>query len=232
MNLQDLRNRIDKVDKEILQKFGERFELCRKIPKRKKELEDAQREKTLLDQWQKLGKHFSLSNMFISLLLDLTLDESKRIQSKSLKWSQLFSFNIWNRLKKKIHRQSSRYFREKDIWFANIGHNIGFEQNGKGDNFRRPIIIIKKFNQEIFWAIPLTSTKKQGQYYIPIESSGKSCTAIISQIRLLDARRLQNKIGFLSRAEYESITNALSILLHENLAPTQNGKGRVQKDVS
>jgi hypothetical protein len=31
------------------------------------------------------------------------------------------------------------YFREKEIWWACLGANIGFEQNGKNENFERPI---------------------------------------------------------------------------------------------
>lgn len=46
-----------------------------------------------------------------------------------------------------------------------MGQNIGFEQNGKGDNFVRPVIILKKFNKNMFFGIPLSTQIKDGKFY-------------------------------------------------------------------
>jgi mRNA interferase MazF len=40
---------------------------------------------------------------------------------------------------------------EYDAWrffYMKMGKNLGFEQNGKGENFVRPVIILKKFNKK------------------------------------------------------------------------------------
>jgi hypothetical protein len=40
----------------------------------------------------------------------------------------------WNELKKKIDSYPADnvpYFHEREIWFCSIGHNVGFEQDGK-----------------------------------------------------------------------------------------------------
>ena len=54
------------------------------------------------------------------------------------------------------------------------GKNIGFEQNGKGSNFVRPILVLRKFNSSIFWGLPLTTIKKQVDIIILFLSGRKS----------------------------------------------------------
>ena len=64
----------------------------------------------------------------------------------------LFELNLsskysWNKIKKKIdlEQKSCKYPKEGEVWMTSLGRNIGFEQNGSGDNFSRPVLIIKKF---------------------------------------------------------------------------------------
>jgi len=70
--------------------------------------------------------------------------------------------------------------------------------------------VFKKFNKEIFWGIPITMADKTGKFYSPInlEDNKKRC-AIISQIRLLDCKRLLDKIGFIGEANYAEIQKAV-----------------------
>jgi hypothetical protein len=37
---------------------------------------------------------------------------------------------------------------------SSFGKNIGYEQNGSGANFSRPILIIRKFNNHMYWVVP------------------------------------------------------------------------------
>lgn len=37
----------------------------------------------------------------------------------------------------------SLYFKERQIWWASIGQNIGVEANGKNKKYERPVIILK-----------------------------------------------------------------------------------------
>jgi len=46
-----------------------------------------------------------------------------------------------------------------------FGKNIGFEQNGSGDNFSRPVLIVKKFNNHMFWCVPLSTKQKTFDFY-------------------------------------------------------------------
>jgi mRNA interferase MazF len=45
-------------------------------------------------------------------------------------------------------------FKERDIWWVSIGVNVGFEEDGKHEKFLRPVLILKKFNKELFLGIP------------------------------------------------------------------------------
>lgn len=122
-------------------------------------------------------------------------------------------FDNWNDIKKKIDNKTRPYFHEREIWFANVGLNIGFEQNGKGDNFLRPILVIKKFNNEIMWGIPMTGSPKTGRYYFLINSLSNVGSVVLSQLRLVDCLRLEYKIGSISAKEFVQIKEILKQFL-------------------
>jgi len=105
------------------------------------------------------------------------------------------------------------FFHEREIWFCSLGENIGFEQDGRGEEFLRPVVIVKKFNQEVCWGIPLTKNQKKGRYYFSFLLNEATSTAILSQIRLIDSKRLQYKIGDLSEADFMEIKKRLTQLL-------------------
>jgi len=122
-------------------------------------------------------------------------------------------FDTWNKIKKQInntHSIESLFFREKEVWWCACGLNIGFEQDGKGPDFRRPFLIVKKFNKYAVLAIPLTSKDKLGKYYLPCDlGDGILRKGIISQLRLIDTRRLIDKLGTLNTVSYLEIKKAI-----------------------
>ena len=70
-------------------------------------------------------------------------------------------FLNWHRIKENIEFNNNRvYFHKREIWWCSLGVNVGFEQDGKGKNFARPVLIFKKFNKEIFWALPISAKIK------------------------------------------------------------------------
>ncbi len=124
-------------------------------------------------------------------------------------------FDKWNRKKQKMHIEKQRpFFHEQEAWFCSIGANIGFEQDGNGDEFLRPVMILKKFNNEIFWALPMTKNAKEGKYYHVVSISGRERSALIlSQIRLVDAKRLAYKIGSVKQQDFILIKEKIRQLL-------------------
>src|SRR3989344_6616951 len=105
-------------------------------------------------------------------------------------------YTIWQKLKTFLHNEKPRvYFHEREIWWCSLGANIGFEQDGKGLDFARPVLIIRVFSKEVFIGVPLTTKLKDGKYYYPISTGdGFERRVILSQIRLLDSKRLQEKM--------------------------------------
>jgi mRNA-degrading endonuclease toxin of MazEF toxin-antitoxin module len=120
------------------------------------------------------------------------------------------NFTKWTVEKTDLEEKEERQlFAERQIWFASIGLNIGFEQDGRGEKHSRPVMILKKFTNEIFWCLPLTKSQKTGKYYFPIELNDGISNVILSQLKLADAKRLQYKIGNVSSNDFESIKEKL-----------------------
>jgi mRNA interferase MazF len=123
-------------------------------------------------------------------------------------------YDKWNQLKKSLSiKKSSIFFHEREIWYCSLGKNIGYEEDGKNELFERPVLIIRKFNNEIFLAIPLTSSKKDNNYYYQYKLNNKTYAGILSQIRLLDSRRLSRKIGMIKEVDFGMIIEKIHNLL-------------------
>lgn len=55
------------------------------------------------------------------------------------------NFDQRNELKKNIHRKRSKfYIKHREIRYAHVGVNVGFEEDGKGSDFKRPVLVLKK----------------------------------------------------------------------------------------
>jgi mRNA interferase MazF len=124
-------------------------------------------------------------------------------------------YKNWHIRKEQINDLEQRpYFHEREIWFCYVGANVGFEQDGQGDDFQRPVVIIKKFNNEICWVISLSKTKKRGEYYFAFPFSDTiTSVAILSQIKLIDVERLSRKIGDMSEENFHQLIEKLKALL-------------------
>ena len=115
-------------------------------------------------------------------------------------------FDNWNKIKKEIDKsQDKKYFYDRDIWFARLGCNVGFEQDGNGGDFLRPVLVYKKFSKSLFLGMPLTKVVKKGKFYFPLELRNDKTSVILSQIKLIDSKRLVYKIGVVSKDELDKI---------------------------
>lgn len=113
-------------------------------------------------------------------------------------------YKKWHNIKAQINNAIKRpYFHEREIWFCHLGENVGFEEDGRGDNYFRPVIVFRKFNNEVFWAIPLTRTERMNKYYFEFSFGKKNKSiAILSQMRLIDAKRLSYMIGNITQEDF------------------------------
>lgn len=120
-------------------------------------------------------------------------------------------FEGWNVNKQHIeHNWSNKFYQPREIWWCAIGVNIGFEEDGKGQVGERPVLILKGFSKQVCLVIPLTTSRKRNKYHIPVGIvDKKESSVIISQLRLVDTRRLINKVGYLDDEVFLEITKAI-----------------------
>lgn len=122
-------------------------------------------------------------------------------------------FDEWNKAKKAIHYASiSPLYHEREIWWLAIGENIGSEVNGKGDDFLRPILVIRKYGN-LFFGVPLSSQIHYGMWYDQFEYKNRTQCVLLSQASKYSANRLRYKMGRVPRADFVRICKSLSGLL-------------------
>lgn len=121
-------------------------------------------------------------------------------------------YDNWNNVKKDLNKSARRLFDKGEVWYISLGKNVGFEQDGKNISFERPVLVIRKFNNEVFLGLPLTSVEKNGRYYFTLKSFNNS-VAILSQIRLFDSKRLLRRIGKIENRELLEVKEKLRLII-------------------
>jgi mRNA-degrading endonuclease toxin of MazEF toxin-antitoxin module len=125
-------------------------------------------------------------------------------------------FQKWHVLKSQINDiKKRRYFREREIWWCHLGCNVGSEEDGKNNVFSRPILVIKKISRDLCWTLPLTSTDRRGWFYYPVDIAGANHPSfvILSQLRILDGRRLSRRIAKIHPADMRMIKAKIGKIL-------------------
>jgi len=119
-------------------------------------------------------------------------------------------FDSWNEKKKTVEDKDKVIgIKERDVLFVHMGLNVGYEQNGKGDDFLRPVVVLSVFNRGLFLGLPLTSKDKSGDFFAPIEyirnGSVVQSTAILIQTKSFDTKRVKYKAGYVSKNTFDNI---------------------------
>lgn len=119
------------------------------------------------------------------------------------------NFDGWNKIKKNIENSSNKihlFIETREVWMMSLGLNIGCEQNGSGENFSRPGLIIKKFNRNMFWVLPLSTKQKSFDFYYNFKDpSGRDVSVILAQIKLCSVKRLRRKLYEIGSKDFEEI---------------------------
>ena len=107
-------------------------------------------------------------------------------------------FDEWNSFKKDVQSADNvrDYFpQEGEVWMASVGVNIGREQDGIGMSFSRPMLVVKKFNNEIFWCVPLSTKQKNLDFYYNFtDPNDLQVAAVLAQMKLVSVKRLQRNL--------------------------------------
>jgi len=116
-------------------------------------------------------------------------------------------FDRWNQRKINIDRSMlNLFFKEQEVWWCRCGLNIGIESNGKGEEFARPVLILKKHNKNSCLVVNLTSKSKNSKHYFEIDKQKHpNIYANLSQIKVVDSKRLISRIFYLSENSFVKV---------------------------
>jgi len=112
----------------------------------------------------------------------------------------------WFKLKVLLwNKQSKIVFKQRDIWWCSLGVNLGEEMFGKGKKFTRPVLVFRKFTSNSFLSLPITRQEKQGSWYVEITIHREKRWVMLNQARILDKKRLTNRIGVLDDSDFKKV---------------------------
>jgi len=133
-------------------------------------------------------------------------------------------FDKWNSVKQKINQKETIKFRQGEIYFMSVGHNIGGEIYGHDELFLRPVLVYRKLSKSSFVGIPLTSKRKEGSYYFTFRYTNKTLsTALLNQIRVFDIRRAEYCDGYINVKDYYNLKE--QVIRFMSVTPNQKRKG-------
>lgn len=106
-------------------------------------------------------------------------------------------------------KNKEHLFREREVWWAALGKNIGQEMNGKNSRFERLVLIIKKYSRNKLFGLPIT-TQLHTHYSneIIVQLNNRKMAVSLSQGRTLSSKRLVGRLGVLPvEIYYEIVKN-------------------------
>jgi mRNA interferase MazF len=123
-------------------------------------------------------------------------------------------FDRWNDKKKKLEQTAQKYlFKTGDIWWLSVGVNVQSESCGKGADFQRPVLVLKKLSGRSFVGVPLSTQTKEGSWFIDITVHKEKRYALLYQIRMFSTNRFQRRLATLDDADLARVKEKLKALL-------------------
>jgi len=92
--------------------------------------------------------------------------------------------------------------------------NIKTESCWKWENFRRPILVVKKLSHINCIVIPLSTKIKQWTWFAKYEINGIKYTALLYQVRMMNTSRFYVNEWKIERKQFLYIKKRLKILLN------------------
>lgn len=149
------------------------------------------------------------------------------------------NFNQWNIYKQELHTQKRKgRVSERDVWWCSLGVNVGYEQDGKGKVFSRPVLVLRAINRHVFVGIPLsTQLKTDSPFHLTVSFQRQKISALILQIRTLSTQRLEERMGRFGKREFAKVKSEVrkrlnletgnTMAVNPALAKIKSGDGRI-----
>ena len=125
-------------------------------------------------------------------------------------------YDKWNKVKKKTEKTQRKLgIKPRDIFWFKVGKNIGHEVYGKGEEFVRPVIVVRQLTSDLFVGIPTTTTHKENNNYfhtisyVNRKNMAVKSVAMLLQFKTYSKKRLLSKIGTVKKNEFDMIVKKL-----------------------
>jgi len=129
-------------------------------------------------------------------------------------------FDRWNIQKKELHRKDfSGFVHEREIWWCVLGSNVGHEEDGKNEQFERPVLVIRKWSNKTVVVLPLTTQVKKDKYHFVFIHNDIEFAVILSQIRLISTNRLTRRIRKIGTQLFNELSDTFARLLLKKRTP-------------
>ncbi len=123
-------------------------------------------------------------------------------------------FDNWNTFKKELNK-SEKYFypKHRQIWYISIWKNIWFESNWKWEDFKRPVLILKRI-WTMFLVVSMTTKWKNNHFYYSLDEKyfNKASFITLSQFKTVDKKRFIEKIWKINESDFVEIKNRIKKL--------------------
>lgn len=147
---------------------------------------------------------------------DLNLLLTQKIGLTSSKAKLPKNFDSWNEIKKSVELRNRAKTKVGKVYWCRIGENVGTEEVGKGQFFKRPVLVLQKFSSETILVTPLTTKNKNGDWYFNFkDKEGNDVSAILNQTKTIDVRRLDSYMYELNDNLVETIKQKLVALINK-----------------
>jgi len=124
----------------------------------------------------------------------------------------------WKNLKYSLIESNAAIprFDEREIWWCSIGINVGNEVDGKNNLVERPVLVIKKYNNSMFFGLPLTTQLKgyDSRHFMIIND--KETEIVLDQGKSFSAKRLNRRLRKIGYREFDTIKQKLLCFLELN----------------
>jgi mRNA-degrading endonuclease toxin of MazEF toxin-antitoxin module len=145
-------------------------------------------------------------------------------------------FDNWNNRKKELEsKDADLLFKTGDIWWCSVGVNVKEESCGKGETFRRPVLVIRKLSKKSFVGIPLSTQKKVGTWFCDISILEETQYVLLYQIRMFSVNRLQRRLTTLDDKDFSRVKEKLEALLelsHNHQSRSSGSVGNPKSNLS
>lgn len=114
--------------------------------------------------------------------------------------------DAWNAEKKRLsQRDKLPVFRVGEVWWCSLGLGLGVEVSGKGAQFRRPVIVLRKLGVSGCIVAPITTKPKTGDWFHALDWGQGPRWVMLHQMRFVSAARLSNRVVTLSAAQVNAV---------------------------